>query len=345
LAPALFAQTADTPAAWYAEGMRCQALAEESFEHLQQANATSPYVAALIADTRVQRRQYRSAFFFYNEALKQLPGLHGIHAALAEVYRKTGHADWAAEEDSREAALAAPDCKLHAAECEFLAGHDAALAKSAATTPEALYWRTKAANELALQAFFRLGQLPESIELHRLRAGIARGQGQYLEEAKEWRAAIALHPADVGLHHELAVSLFLAADYRAAVDEARKLTPAPDTEFLIGDSLLRMEQPEEAIPHLKAALVRDPSLLAAHASLGLALARTGKGAEAIPHLLRALELDRDGSLHFQLAGAYRAAGQPEKARAMMEKYQELAKREEEAKAEVAREAQITGPKN
>ncbi|HLH17581.1 MAG TPA: tetratricopeptide repeat protein [Bryobacteraceae bacterium] len=340
----LLAQTPDTPAYWYAEGLRNQQIAEQSFARLQSANPTSPYVAALVADTRVQRRQYRSAFFFYNEALKQLPGMHGIHAGIAEVYRKTGHADWAAQEDAREAALPQPDCKLHAAECEFLAGHDAAVVKAAATTPEALYWRAKAANELALQAFFRLGQLPESVELHKLRAEIARGQGQYLEEAQEWRAALAIRPADSELQRGLAVSLFLAADYRAALEAARGLPHTPETDFLMGDSLLRLERPEEAIPHLKAALARDPKLLAADASLGLALARTGKAAEAIPHLVKALALDRDGSLHFQLAGAYRAAGQAEKAQAAMAKYQELSKRDSEAKEEAAREAQIGPPR-
>ena len=49
-------------------------------------------------------------------------------------------------------------------------------------------------------------------------------------------------------------------------------------------------------------------LSSADASLGLALSRLGKHAEAIPHLRKALELDDDGSLHFQLANAYRAAG-------------------------------------
>jgi len=328
---------------WYQRGLRYQEAAEKAFAQLQAANPTSPYVAALVADTRVKRRQYRSAFYFYGEALKQLPELHGLHSALADLYRKTGHADWAAEEDGKEAALPAPDCKRHSAECEFLAGHDAALLQGPPAGPEALYWRARAANELALQAFFRLGQLPESVELHELRADIARGQGQYLEEVKEWRAALALRPGDAPLEHELAVALFLAEDYRAALEAAARLPRTAETEFLTGDSLLRLERPDEAVPHLRLALAKDPKLTAAEASLGLALARVGKSAEAVPHLVKALPLDRDGSLHFQLAGAYRAAGQAEKAQATMAQYQELARREQEAKDEVAREAQIGPP--
>ena len=84
--------------------------------------------------------------------------------------------------------------------------------------------------------------------------------------------------------------------------------------------------------------------MAADASMGLALSRTGRNAEAVPHLERALELDDDGSLHFQLANAYRASGNAEKARAAMAQYQEIVKRNEEQKAEVAKEAQIGPPK-
>ncbi|HEY1337942.1 MAG TPA: tetratricopeptide repeat protein [Bryobacteraceae bacterium] len=341
----------DDPRAWSGLGNAYQAMAIEAFDQLQKLDAKSPYVAALVADTRVQRRQYRSAFFFYSEALKQLPKLHGVHAALAEVYRKTGHNEWAVDEDAKEQALPAADCAAHAAECEFLAGHDLQLItakRAAAPSAESLFWQSKAANELALQAFFRLGQLPPSIEMHQLKAQIARDQNQPLESVKEWRAALAMAPGDPRLRHELTVSLFLAGDYSTALSEAEgllKLDPrSPEINFLAGDSLLRQQEPEKAIPYLRAALSADPKLLAAEASLGLALARTGKNAEAIPHLEKAQELDDDGSLHYQLARAYQAAGQAEKAQAAMSKYQEIQKRNQEQKEEVAREAQIGPPR-
>ncbi len=336
--------------AWYGLGMSYQGLAGSVFDQLQKIDPTSPYVSALVADTRVQRRQYRSAYFFYNETLKKLPDLHGIHGALAGVYRKTGHLDWADAEDAKEAALPAPDCKAHSAACEFAAGHDVQLVKRTRTgaPAETLFWQSKGANELALQSFFRLGQLPPSVEMHQLKADIARGQGEYLESVKEWRAALELSPGNPRLEHELAVSLFMAADYPAALERAVQLLKADphsaDVNFMAGDSLLRLEQPDKALPYLRAALSSDPSLRAADASLGLALARLGKGAEAVPHLERALELDDDGSLHYQLARAYQAAGAAEKARAVMADYQQILKRNQQVKDEVAREAQIGPPR-
>jgi tetratricopeptide (TPR) repeat protein len=331
--------------------MTYQAVAASAFEQLQKADATSPYVSALVAETRVQRRQFRSGFFFFNEAAKKLPNLHGIHAALADVYRKTGHADWAAAEDAKERALPPADCKAHQAECQFAGGHDLQILtqpRQGPLSPEGLYWRAKAANELAMQALFRLGQLPPSPELHQLRAEIARGQGQHMESAREWREALVLMPGNPRLRRELAESLFMAQDYKAALAETESMLKAdaksPELNFIAGDSLLRLEEPEKAVPYLKTALASDPRLLAADASLGLALSRLGEHAAAVPHLEKAIELDEDGSLYYQLGRAYQALGQREKAASAMAKYQEILKKAEQQKEEVAREAQIGPPR-
>jgi tetratricopeptide (TPR) repeat protein len=340
----------DDPRVVYGLGMTYQAIAETAFDQLQKSGPTSPYVSALVAETRVQRRQFRSGFFFYNEAAKQLPSLHGIHAALADVYRKTGHPDWAVEEDAKERTLPPADCKTHPAECQFAGGHDLQILTQphrGPASPEALYWRVKAANELAMQALFRLGQLPPSAELHQLRAEIARAQGQHLESVREWREALLLMPGNPRLRRELTESLFMAQNYRAALAEAESILQAdpksPELNFIAGDSLLRLEQPDKALPYLKAALTADPKLLAADASLGLALSRLGNHAEAVPHLEKALELDDDGSLYYQLARAYQALGDREKAAGAMAKYQQILKKTEEQKEAVAREAQIGPP--
>ena len=74
------------------------------------------------------------------------------------------------------------------------------------------------------------------------------------------------------------------------------------------------------------------------------MSRLGKNAEAVPHLEKSLELDEDGSLHYQLARAYQAAGDREKARAAMAQYQEILKKNQQYKEETAREAQIGPPR-
>ena len=336
----------DDPRAWYGLGTCYESIGADALDRLQKSRPQSAYVAVLMADNRAQRGQYAGAVELYNTALKELPSLHGIHAGLAGVYRKTGRADLAAEEDAKERDLPSPDCKVHHSECEFSGGHDlqaATLPRGSAPSPEALFWQVKAANELALQAFFRLTQLPPSVELHQFRAETARNQNQHLEAVKEWRAALELAPGNLRLKQELAVSLFMAQDYRAALEESAPLLKAkpqsPELNFIAGDSYLRLEEPEKAIPYLDAALAADPKLIAADASLGLSLSRLGKNAEAIPHLEKALRIDEDGSLHYQLARAYQAVGSVEKARTAMAQYQEILKKVEESK-----KAQIGPPR-
>ena len=64
----------------------------------------------LIADLRMAQQQYPSAFFLYQQALERDPKMRGLHAGLAEVYRRNGKQEWAALEESKEAAAGAADC-------------------------------------------------------------------------------------------------------------------------------------------------------------------------------------------------------------------------------------------
>jgi tetratricopeptide (TPR) repeat protein len=333
--------------AWYGLGKAYESLADSTFGRLEKVAPESPYVSELIGDSQVSRQQYRSAFFFYKQALDKMPALRGVHAGIAEVYDKNGHPDWAAQERKREQELGTPNCAVHAAECKFLAGKFLDAAQLADQSPESLIWAAKAYNALAIQAFDRLGALPESVEIHALKADILRGHRQYLEAANEWRAALKLAPDDPRLKHELLVSLFLAKDYQAVVPmvEAAENNreDSPENKFMLGESLLRMQQPEKAVPHLEAALREKPDMQAANASLGLALALVNRPSDAIPHLEKALDLDDDGSLHYQLARAYQGKGQTQKARELMAQYQDIQKKNQESKEEIAKEAQITAP--
>ena len=341
---------ASDPEGWYGLGKAYEALAARSFDKLSKAAPESPYVAVLIADSRVQRRQYRSAFFFYRQAASKLPDLPGLHAGLARVYEKTGHADWAAAEEKKEPVVTNRPCKPVTAECEFLKSNFLAAAKTAgaSATPESLFWATKSYSELAVKAFAHLGSLPDSVEIHALKAQILHDHGQDIEAANEWRAALKLSPGDPRLQHELAKALFLGKDYHAAMPLAQKLLAqepnSPDLNFIVGDSLWQTQQPDKAVPYLEAALRGQPNMLSAHAALGMALAMLDKNSEAIPHLQQALSLDDDGSLHYSLARAYRAAGNADGARQAMEQYQQIKGRNAQVDSQLAKQAEITGPK-
>ncbi|MFZ0589954.1 MAG: tetratricopeptide repeat protein [Bryobacteraceae bacterium] len=333
--------------AWYGLGKAYEALADRSFEQLEKIAPESAYALTLVADSQASRVQYRSAFFFYKQAEGKKPDLLTLHAGLAHVYAKSGHDDWAREEQKQEQKLAAASCAHRSTACNFLAGKYLEAARGAGATPDGLFWAAKAYNALALGAFEQLGKLPDSVQIHALKANILRGHRQYLEAVNEWRAALKLAPGDPRLEHELAAALFLANDYKTLIpmlqSELAKGDRSADTNFMLGESFLRSEQPDKAIPYLEAALKAQPSMKPADASLGLALALVNKPVEAIPHLEKALDLDDDGSLHYQLARAYQAKGDTQRARQLMTQYQQIQGANQQHKEEVAREAQITAP--
>jgi tetratricopeptide (TPR) repeat protein len=194
-----------------------------------------------------------------------------------------------------------------------------------------------------------LGRLPESVELHAVKAQILRDHGQHLEASKEWSAALAIAPDrnDPRLKTELATSLFQARDYQSAIPAIRELlstdADAPDLNFMLGESLWRTQQAEQALPYLERALKKNPDMLPAHAALGLALASLNKSAEAIPHLEKAVSLDDDGSLHYSLARAYQATGNTAQAKANMEEYSKIQRHNAEVNSAVANQSEITAP--
>lgn len=337
------------PKGWYGLGKAYEALATQTFSRLSKNAPQSPYMAVLLADSRLQRQQYRSAFFFYRQAQKQLPDLPAIHAGLARVYESTGHPDWAAAE--RKLEPAATNCRGLTAECRFLSGDLLSATKAgralSASSAE-LFWATKAYNQLAIVAFDHLGQMPDSVEIHELKAEILRGHGQDEQAAGEWRAALALAPDDPHLETGLATSLVLAHHYDEAMPLLQKLlarqATAPDLNFMMGESLWRTQQPQKALPYLTAALKVDPELLPAQAALGMAYAMLNQNAEAIPHLEKAIRLDDDGSLHYSLARACQAAGETEEAKKAMQEYLQIKQKNEQINDQLAKEAEITAPK-
>jgi tetratricopeptide (TPR) repeat protein len=340
---------AKDPRAWYGLGHTYDALSRRAFASLEKSAPASGYWLALAAGTRLVERQYSSAFYLYREALAKQPNLRGMHGALADIYRKTGHADWAAVEEGKERQMGPLDCASSPLECVFMQGRykDVVASAKAGSTPESYYWLSLAYNELALEAFARLAQLPESPELHQLKAEGHRHQGQHLEAVKEWREALKLAPNNLYARRELAIALHDGHDYagaRGVVQELLKLDPeSAELNYYLGDSLLALQQGDKAIPFLRKAVARDPTVLPAQASLARAYLQVGKGSEALPYLKAALPVDDDGSLHYQLARAYQNAGQAGLAKEALQKSEEIRRKAQEERQKLEQEVQILPP--
>jgi tetratricopeptide (TPR) repeat protein len=337
------------PAAWFNLGQTYEQLAGRSFHDLLEQDPESPLTLALVAEVRLDEGQRAAAFQLYRQAAERAPTMRGLHAALARIYKETGHADWAVVEQEKERRLGAPDCLREILACAFAAKkyREVLAAASQSKALDAPYWRVRAYNELATEALGRLTSLPPSVHSYEWQAETSRHQRRLAESVELWRKALTLAPGDPRLLTELAVTLRMNRDLAEAqrvLEEAVRADPeAPETNFLLGDLLVAREQPARAIPFLEKAVHADPRAPHAQGALGRAYALVGRPADAIPHLKQSLESDADGSLHLQLGRAYQATAQPELAAAALRDYEEFRK-SMKPDAEVAPEAVIAPPR-
>lgn len=300
----LFEQLRDlnprNPKAWQGIGLSHLRISEQLFE--KQAPGSAEW-HALTGLALVDQGQYKQAFAHLRQAATQNSALPGVHAGLAEVYRLTGHADWAAAEEAKEPKGQAAD----------------------STYTQALFH-----SQAALEAFEQLSRLPESPALLEVQANAERARGHYRESAGLFEKALAKAPGDPRLQAEYTRTLFLANDFDAALPLARRWN-LPD---VAGAILLEQGDAEGAITML--AKSQRPE---AKARLGEAYLKANQPAKAIPLLAAAAATDRDGRWHLLLSRAYQRTGQTEKAAAAQRQYQQIS----QAAEQTAPAGEITPP--
>jgi predicted Zn-dependent protease len=337
------------PKVWYGLGLAYDGLAQKSFDKLANLAPGSAYWLDLVAESRFDTQQLFSAFYLYRQAQEKMPSLRGAHAAVAEIYRKTGHQDWAAIEDDRERQMPPPDCAYEEFVCDFQSGkyHELIAAAERQTTAESYFWLTHAYNRLARDAYAHLAELPSSAPAEELIAKIEFKRRQYVEAVKHWQEALEFSPADAYVKEQLAISLFEAADLARARQLFQELLESQpesaELNYYLGDILLKSQKPAEALPFLHKAVDHDAGLLPARASLARTYLALGQADKAIPHLKAALSVDEDGSLHYELGRAYQAHGQLALARQTLKQYQEIHAKQEAEKQSLNQEMQITAP--
>ncbi len=338
----------EEPRVWYGLERGYTLLAERAERDLEEAAAGSARWHAIVGTLFFRRKDYGRALRHYRRALELRPQLPGLHRMTAEVYRAAGKPEWARIEESK-ASKDQERCAAEPGACDVLAGKFAAAVSGLAgqTSPAALYWRALACRKRAQEAFARLEALPESAQLHELRARRLDELARFRQAAAEWRKALELSPGNPALLKGLAVSLFEDRDLEAALplfEELAAKTPAdPEVAYFTGRILLDTGKPSEALPHLRRAVELDARRPRFRAALGEALLKTGRAAEAVAHLKAASEADEDGSFHFQLARAYQASGERDLARQAIEKYRELRRAAEARQKELDRQYPLAAP--
>ncbi|HEY2946210.1 MAG TPA: tetratricopeptide repeat protein [Vicinamibacteria bacterium] len=344
-------QAPEDPRAWYGLAQSYEGVARVALERLQGSAPDSDYVLRLVADTMLAEGRLANAFRLYREALEKRPSLAEAHEALARIYEDSGHPEWAAVERERSRRVPLMDCHAPSLECDFRARRYASVLAAARRlgTAEGLYWESRSARELAAEAFARLDRLPPSAEstLRRVEVLRSRKRTQAREAIEELKKAAQAWPEDIRIRRELATMLVIVGDTETAqpiLEDLLKREPeSAEAALALGETWLKAQQPGKAIPILEGVVRRDPKLLSGQAALGRAYAASGDMAKAIAPLEAALETDTDGSLHYQLARAYRATGRPEQASQALARFEALRKTAEAERQGLQEEFQITPP--
>src|SRR5918993_702542 len=273
----------NSPKAWVGVGRSYTGMARQTFEELERLAPDSGYWAALLARAKASQQQYRTAFHLYRQAAERTPTLRGVHSALAEIYRRTDHPEWAAEEDRREQMLPSLNCPAEQLACEFAAGAYGALVDrlAGARTAEELYWRSLPPRRLPPGAVARLDGMPPSAEIHALRAEAFRIRGLHQLAIQELQPALALSPEDREVRHRLAEAYWLNGDFEQALPLFgalhREMPQSAAIAYQQGDTLLQLQKPEEAIPLLTKAVQRRADHPKAQIGLPRAPVRIGRG--------------------------------------------------------------------
>ena len=212
------------PEALYARGRHYAELSVQSFDKLLQTAPESGYVLALLGEVKSKEHQYTAAIYAYTEAAKRLPRLRGVQAGLAEIYGALHKPEEASAASKAEAQLGPPDCNAEKIYCDYASGKfdQVVAAASQKAGPEGLYWLVRAYNQLSLQTFAQLGELPDSAQLHQVKAQILRDEEQYRESAEEWRKVLTFVPDDRNAQHELATAIYLSHDFKATLPELQQ---------------------------------------------------------------------------------------------------------------------------
>ena len=107
--------------------------------------------------------------------------------------------------------------------------------------------------ELASDAWERLKALPPSLQSHMHSAEVHNAALRWREAALEWQEALKMAPEDASVRLGLAWSQFRSRDYDGALLTLKPLltiSANAEVQFLYGASLLNLQQPVDAIPHM-----------------------------------------------------------------------------------------------
>ena len=198
-------------------------------------------------------------------------------------------------------------------------------------SPEALYYKGKAAQYVASNTFARLTQIaPDSYRTHQLEAEMLRERGLAPAAINEYKKAIAQKPDAAGLHYALGTlyrEVGRLDEALAEFSQELRITDDPLTYYWIGDVYLQQNNVDRAQQALLKALTIQPGLTGAELDLAKTYKSQGKTAEAVKMLRAVIAAEPEQQeAHYLLFGLYKEQGEMDQARRELETFQRIKRR-------------------
>ena len=166
-------------------------------------------------------------------------------------------------------------------------------------------------------------KLPDVVDI-RISLGLnQQGLGEYAQAAREFKAALALDPANAPAHFDLGSCYFRLRQANDAIPQlkaALALEPwYTRADEALADIYIQQKDYVQARAHLNHLLSVDPASYTAHFNLGIMAAMEQKWSEAEQRMLAALRADPGSAeAHNTLGSIYLQGGDLEKARRQFE---------------------------
>lgn len=199
--------------------------------------------------------------------------------------------------------------------------------------PEILFHANRTYREVAVQAAFEIARVaPQSVWAHQAMGEAYESRQFYDLAIMEYRKALEREPGRPGLRFRLGEAMLAQAGDASQADNALEqfelelaANPSHAASALRAGKIHHAKsEPDKALGYYQRAVKLRPEFAEARVALGTLLLDTDRTAEAVRELERAVELNpTDASSRYQLARAYRKAGDMSAQEAQLAEYRRL----------------------
>lgn len=205
---------------------------------------------------------------------------------------------------------------------------------------EAWYLLGKTYLQLSEDALGRINKIdPNSLMAHDVAGEIDESMHNYDGALVEYKQAAAMSPRRVGAHMHLAEVYWETSKWDSAAEEfTAELKNDPNNcnaHWKLANTILEVNgSAEDALAHLNAAIERCPGLMQAHVDRARTLLKLSQPDKALPDLLSAeKDSPKEPSIHFLLSSTYRAQGKTVDAQRELRTYGALQREASQASAD------------